>query len=153
MLVLIRSAPPLHRPNPSISIHLMLVLIKRACTFAHFSPYFNTSHVSVNLNNRIIFKVYIKISIHLMLVLILDVFIEPQNSGYFNTSHVSVNLTNLSLSQSCLNLSLPILSHFSKNYQPINLFLTIELITLQLQVITGFLENFFINCLVNIFII
>ena len=71
----------------------------------------------------------------------------------FNTSHVNVNPTNLSLFQSCLNLSLPILSHFTKNYQPIYLYLTMELITLHLQVFTWFLENFFINHLVNIFII
>lgn len=60
---------------------------------------------------------------------------------------------NLSLFQSRLNLSLPILSHFSKNYQPISLFLTMGLISLLPQVFTGLLEIFFINCLVNTSII
>ena len=116
--------------------------------------HFNTSHVNVNLfRHKKRFKLII-ISIHLMLMLIMQTghhscFEEPN----FNTSHVNVNPTNLSLFQSCLNLSLPILSHFTKNYQPIYLYLTMELITLHLQVFTWFLENFFINHLVNIFII
>ena len=133
MLVLISGVNVRTLLSVSISIHLMLVLIFWISEWKSLKWYnFNTSHVSVNPLVK-----------HLSCYLLI----------HFNTSHVSVNLTNLSLSQSCLNLSLPILSHFSKNYQPINLFLTIELITLQLQVITGFLENFFINCLVNIFII
>ena len=94
--------------------------------------HFNTSHGNVN---------------H-------DVF---DSKGYlennFNTSHVNVNLTNLSLIQLCLNLSLPILSHFSKNYQPYNLIIKLYPICLKLQVFTGFLEDFFISRLVNIFII
>ena len=78
---------------------------------------------------------------------------ETEQSMDFNTSHVNVNPMNLSLFQSRLNLSLPILSHFSKNYQPISLFLTMGLINLQPQVFTGLLEIFFINCLVNTCII
>ena len=98
----------------------------------HGTSYFNTSHVNVNQAQLTIYS---------------------SQSKDFNTSHVNVNPTNLSLFQSCLNLSLPILSHFTKNYQPIYLYLTMELITLHLQVFTWFLENFFINHLVNIFII
>ena len=93
---------------------------------------FNTSHVNVNQNG------------------LFSQFIITSN---FNTSHVNVNPMNLSLFQSRLNLSLPILSHFSKNYQPISLFLTMGLINLQPQVFTGLLEIFFINCLVNTCII
>ena len=93
---------------------------------------FNTSHVNVNRN---------------------EFTANSVRRGHFNTSHVNVNPMNLSLFQSRLNLSLPILSHFSKNYQPISLFLTMGLINLQPQVFTGLLEIFFINCLVNTCII
>ena len=93
---------------------------------------FNTSHVNVNL----------------FITSTLTASVRD-----FNTSHVNVNPMNLSLFQSRLNLSLPILSHFSKNYQPISLFLTMGLINLQPQVFTGLLEIFFINCLVNTCII
>ena len=115
--------------------------------------HFNTSHVNVNRIMALIMKWCSHISIHLMLMLILNAITYNSNYRNFNTSHVNVNPTNLSLFQSCLNLSLPILSHFTKNYQPIYLYLTMELITLHLQVFTWFLENFFINHLVNIFII
>ena len=115
---------------------------------------FNTSHVNVNQLHILSCLCMYRISIHLMLMLIvrrtgrnLQVPID------FNTSHVNVNPINLSLFQSRLNLSLPILSHFSKNYQPISLFLTMGLINLQPQVFTGLLEIFFINCLVNTCII
>ena len=93
---------------------------------------FNTSHVNVNQKSHKL---------------------NYECTGDFNTSHVNVNPMNLSLFQSRLNLSLPILSHFSKNYQPISLFLTMGLINLQPQVFTGLLEIFFINCLVNTCII
>ena len=116
------------------------------------STNFNTSHVNVNL--ILLVQIFgICISIHLMLMLIFYLSLIHRLCNHFNTSHVNVNPTNLSLFQSCLNLSLPILSHFTKNYQPIYLYLTMELITLHLQVFTWFLENFFINHLVNIFII
>ena len=116
--------------------------------------HFNTSHVNVNLDLTSFHIILSIISIHLMLMLIKPTAILiPIVIANFNTSHVNVNPTNLSLFQSCLNLSLPILSHFTKNYQPIYLYLTMELITLHLQVFTWFLENFFINHLVNIFII
>ena len=68
---------------------------------------------------------------------------SQQEMQHFNTSHVNVNPMNLSLFQSRLNLSLPILSHFPKNYQLISLFLTMGLINLQPQVFTGLLEIFF----------
>ena len=116
-----------------ISIHLMLMLITALPTgVRQVKKNFNTSHVNVNHDS-------------LSNVMKSDI--------NFNTSHVNVNPMNLSLFQSRLNLSLPILSHFSKNYQPISLFLTMGLISLLPQVFTGLLEIFFINCLVNTSII
>ena len=111
----------------------MLMLIQNVLHRIFLFSYFNTSHVNVNQ-----FSVPFSIM---------------ESVIYFNTSHVNVNPMNLSLFQSRLNLSLPILSHFSKNYQPISLFLTMGLINLQPQVFTGLLEIFFINCLVNTCII
>ena len=117
----------------SISIHLMLMLIRISQTKKkNIVKNFNTSHVNVN---------HIKTS---------D---KEFDRLHFNTSHVNVNPMNLSLFQSRLNLSLPILSHFLKNYQPISLFLTMGLISLLPQIFTGLLEIFFINCLVNTCII
>ena len=116
-----------------ISIHLMLMLIGSVALFTKLPGF---------------------ISIHLMLMLIvhrIDLRVAQQKN--FNTSHVNVNPMNLSLFQSRLNLSLPILSHFLKNYQPISLFLTMGLISLLPQIFTGLLEIFFINCLVNTCII
>ena len=90
------------------------MLIKRACTYAHFSPYFNTSHVNVNQVNATTHMLIIRyfntshvnvnpataglcssaiaISIHLMLMLILrDNLYNAYGYPYFNTSHVNVN--------------------------------------------------------------
>ena len=115
---------------------------------------FNTSHVNVNRICSNTASHDVLISIHLMLMLILDgKNYLPYMKTHFNTSHVNVNPMNLSLFQSRLNLSLPILSHFLKNYQPISLFLTMGLISLLPQIFTGLLEIFFINCLVNTCII
>ena len=120
---------------------------------------YNHSCISIHLMLMLIFDsirqiMYIVIiSIHLMLMLIFLAIINNQHNQHFNTSHVNVNPMNLSLFQSRLNLSLPILSHFSKNYQQISLFLTMGLISLLPQVFTGLLEIFFINCLVNTSII
>ena len=111
----------------------MLMLIKHPIKENRIiNKYFNTSHVNVNR----------------------EITTDTANDfANFNTSHVNVNPMNLSLFQSRLNLSLPILSHFLKNYQPISLFLTMGLISLLPQIFTGLLEIFFINCLVNTCII
>ena len=115
---------------------------------------FNTSHVNVNLNSLSIYLLgvryfntsHVNVNLSFLYLLIISIY-------YFNTSHVNVNPMNLSLFQSRLNLFLPILIHFPKNYQPISLFLTMRLINLQPQVFTGLLEISFINCLVNTCII
>ena len=138
-----------------ISIHLMLMLIRlKNLHSQHSCAYFNTSHVNVNLCSVSPDCCHFYISIHLMLMLIKPCCLLHKGSVCdFNTSHVNVNPMNLSLFQSRLNLSLPILSHFLKNYQPISLFLTMGLISLLPQIFTGLLEIFFINCLVNTCII
>ena len=175
MLMLIIHNKLENRRKKAISIHLMLMLIQKNVVDKVEQGNFNTSHVNVNhlmlqssqLNfinfntshvnvNQIIcciFSIITFISIHLMLMLITATYSINKVVVHFNTSHVNVNPMNLSLFQSRLNLSLPILSHFSKNYQPISLFLTMGLISLLPQVFTGLLEIFFINCLVNTSII
>ena len=123
------------------------------CTNYHQVRYFNTSHVNVNQwrPRYVIWENDFNTS-HVNVNHLRETGISTSRRN-FNTSHVNVNPMNLSLFQSRLNLSLPILSHFSKNYQPISLFLTMGLINLQPQVFTGLLEIFFINCLVNTCII
>ena len=115
---------------------------------------FNTSHVNVNLfiTSTLTASVRDFNTSHVNVNRLMPGRVDLPHLN-FNTSHVNVNPMNLSLFQSRLNLSLPILSHFSKNYQPISLFLTMGLINLQPQVFTGLLEIFFINCLVNTCII
>ena len=119
-----------------------------------FPKHFNTSHVNVNpfRGKHSVLNILDFNTSHVNVNLIIT-WEATTILPYFNTSHVNVNPMNLSLFQSRLNLSLPILSHFSKNYQPISLFLTMGLINLQPQVFTGLLEIFFINCLVNTCII
>ena len=137
-----------------ISIHLMLMLIPCNVMFTLLLAYFNTSHVNVNQFEILIIIItlchfntsHVNVNPDSLIIII-------QARIDFNTSHVNVNPMNLSLFQSRLNLSLPILSHFLKNYQPISLFLTMGLISLLPQIFTGLLEIFFINCLVNTCII
>ena len=116
--------------------------------------HFNTSHVNVNRSLRPLVRKVCK-NFNTSHVNVNHRGLVNTNQAYqnFNTSHVNVNPMNLSLFQSRLNLSLPILSHFLKNYQPISLFLTMGLISLLPQIFTGLLEIFFINCLVNTCII
>ena len=137
----------------TISIHLMLMLIRLSPVSVYLLPDFNTSHVNVNRQARSSTNTQRSISIHLMLMLIdLSIFEALQDSISIHLMLMLIPMI-LSLFQSRLNLSLHILSHFPKNYQLISLFLTMGLINLQSQVFTGLLEIFFINCLVNTCII